>query len=148
LITAAPQTSLPYPSAAPSPNELRSLSEVPQPISISVKNLPSPRSLRRAYLDWVEEQIEDFKETVSRSDLLRLADEVVEELRITQQGQYQLTELLLTTAVDRKIFRLLNLPGYRGWCSARYGHEPRDQHSDDPYSLPGCVEKTQEVTSI
>lgn len=77
----------------------------------------SSRSLRRAYLDWVDNQIEDFKETIPRSDLLRLADEVVDELRVTQKGQYQLTELLLCTAVDRKIFRLLKLPKYRSWCT-------------------------------
>jgi hypothetical protein len=84
-----------------------------------VVRFESSRSLRRAYVDWVEEQLEEFKETIPRSDLLRLADEVVTELRMTDRGQYQLTELLLCTAVDRKIFRMLNLPGYRSWCRAR-----------------------------
>jgi hypothetical protein len=80
--------------------------------------LRSMRSQRRAYLEWVEEQVEAYKEAVSRSDLMRLADEVIEELRVNQDGQYQLTELLLCTAVDRKIFRMLKLPGYRSWCAA------------------------------
>lgn len=84
----------------------------------------STRSLRRSYLDWVEAQIEDYKETVSRSDLLRLADQVVEELRVDQEGQYQLTELLLCAAVDRKIFRLLRLPGYRSWCAEQRAPRP------------------------
>jgi hypothetical protein len=44
---------------------------------------------------------------------------VIEELRVDDGGQYQLTELLLCTAVDRKIFRLLRLPGYRSWCAGR-----------------------------
>lgn len=79
----------------------------------------SPPSLRRAYLEWVEEQVESHKETISRSDLLRLADEVVSELRVTGSGQYQLTEVLLCDAIDRKIFRLLDLPGYRSWCRSR-----------------------------
>lgn len=113
-----------------------------------MKSSTSSSSLRRSYLEWVEEQIEDFKETVSRADLLRLADEVVEELRVNQQGQYQLTELLLCTAVDRKIFRMLGLPGYRSWCGSRFGHEPRDHHPDDPFPIQTCVGETQSVTSI
>ena len=84
-----------------------------------VMSLESPRSLRRSYLEWVEEQIESYKDTVSRSELLSLADQVIDELRVNQQGQYQLTELLLCTAVDRKIFRMLKLPGYRHWRIAR-----------------------------
>ena len=79
--------------------------------------LRSTRSLRRSYLEWVEMQIEAYKESVPRSDLLGLADEVIEELRMDGEGQYQLTEVLLCTAVDRKIFRLLRLPGYRSWCA-------------------------------
>jgi hypothetical protein len=84
----------------------------------------SAPSLRQIYRDWVEEQLEDYKDAVPREDLLRLADEVVEELRITQKGQYQLTELLLCNAVDRKIFKLLKLPGYRSWSSARRTSRP------------------------
>jgi hypothetical protein len=90
---------------------------IPVPAAVTVPSPSSSRSLRRAYLDWVDEQIEEFKDTVSRSDLLRLADNVVEELRVTSGGQYQLTELLLWAAVDRKIFHLLRLPGYRTWCA-------------------------------
>lgn len=77
------------------------------------------RSLRRAYREWVEQQIESYKDEVARGELLDLADEVCRELRVTQEGQYQITELLLCAAMDRRIFRLLKLPGYRAWC-ARY----------------------------
>ena len=77
----------------------------------------TPRSLRRAYVDWVEEQIEEFKERIPRSQLLAMADEVVNELRVDGGGQYQLTELLLCNAMDRRIFRMLKLPGYRAWCA-------------------------------
>ncbi|MEX2583683.1 MAG: hypothetical protein WD766_10435 [Gemmatimonadota bacterium] len=79
----------------------------------------SAPTLRQVYLNWVEDQIEDYKDSVSRSDLMRIADEAVEELRVNQRGQYQLTELLLSNAVDRKIFKLLKLPGYRTWSSGR-----------------------------
>ncbi len=84
--------------------------------------LESARSLRRAYLDWVEEQVEAYKNSISRSELLRLADTVVEELAVTRRGQYQLTELLLCSAVDRKIFRMLKLPGYRTWRASLNGN--------------------------
>lgn len=79
----------------------------------------SPRSLRRAYLDWVEEQVEAYKEEVSRSELMRMAEEVIAELRVTERGQYQLTELLLCHAIDRRIARLLKIPGYRSWSAKR-----------------------------
>jgi hypothetical protein len=82
--------------------------------------LPTTRSLRRAYLEWVEQQIEAYKETVPRIALLDLADDVVRELRITNRGQYQLTELLLCDAVDRKIFQMLKLPGYRSWRASQH----------------------------
>ena len=85
----------------------------------------SSRSLRRAYLEWVEEQVENFKDSIPRSELLQLADQVIEELRVNQRGQYQLTEMLLCEAVDRKIFRSLRLPGYRAWC-ARAARSPGD----------------------
>lgn len=75
----------------------------------------TPRSLRRAYVEWVEEQIEEFKERIPRAQLLAMADEVVTELRVDGGGQYQLTELLLCNAMDRRIFRMLKLPGYRAW---------------------------------
>ncbi len=67
----------------------------------------------------MEEQVEAFKDSVPRSDLLRLADEVVNELRVSQEGQYQLTEILLCAAIDRRIVRMLKLPGYRAWSAER-----------------------------
>jgi hypothetical protein len=79
----------------------------------------SPRSLRRSYLEWVEEQVENYKDSIPRAELLHLADRVVEELRVNPRGQYQLTELLLCDAVDRHIFRLLKLPSYRAWVEQR-----------------------------
>ena len=86
----------------------------------------TPRSLRRAYVEWVEEQIEEFKERIPRSHLLAIADEVVNELRMNPEGQYQLTELLLCNAMDRRILRMLKLPGYRAWCAQRTAaHAPQ-----------------------
>lgn len=77
----------------------------------------SPRSLRRAYVDWVEAQIEEYKDRIPRTRLLELADEVIRELQVAPDGQYQLTEMLLCHAIDRRLFRMLRLPGYRAWCA-------------------------------
>ena len=82
-------------------------------------NAQSPRSLRRAYLEWVEEQVEEFKDAIPRSRLLAIADEVVEGLRLARGGQYLLTEVLLCDAMNRHLFKLLKLPGYRTWCEQR-----------------------------
>jgi hypothetical protein len=77
----------------------------------------SPRSLRRAYVDWVEARIEEHKDRIPRAELLALADEVIRELQVAPDGQYQLTEMLLCHAIDRRLFRKLKLPGYRAWCA-------------------------------
>ena len=79
--------------------------------------LLSRSSLRRLYLEWVEEQIEEYKDAVPRSQLIELAEQVVAELEVSRSGQYQLTELLLLEEVDRKIVKLLKLPGYRTWST-------------------------------
>lgn len=74
-----------------------------------------PSSPRQEYLDWVEDQIEDYKSSLTRDELLSLADQAVEELFDTEDGQYPLTEILLRDAVDGLIFHRLDLPGYRRW---------------------------------
>jgi hypothetical protein len=83
--------------------------------------------MRRAYLDWVEARIEAHKESIPRGDLLSLADEVVTGLRVSAEGQYQLTEILLCHAVDRRLFRELKLPGYRAWLQQRAREEEAAQ---------------------
>lgn len=86
----------------------------------------SSSPLRRLYQNWVEEQIEEFKESVPRSELLRIADEVVSSLEMNRRGQYQLTEILLLEEVDRMIFRRLKLPTFRIW-SAGYARKPASE---------------------
>lgn len=116
----------------------------PYPLRPVPMQIDSPRSLRRAYLDWVDEQLEDYKESISRADLLHLADEAIEEMRVSSQGQYQLTELLLCDVIDRKIIRMLRLPGYRAWCTARSAswglQRPEDENDDEePPEAQACV---------
>lgn len=75
----------------------------------------APRSPRQEYLDWVEDRIEDYKSALTREELLTLADQAVDDLFHTDDGQYPLTEILLRDAVDGLIFHRLGLPGYRRW---------------------------------
>ena len=70
---------------------------------------------RQLYLAWVEEQIEEYKARLPREELLRLADQAVQELFAAEDGQYPLTEILLRDAVDALVFRRLGLPSYRAW---------------------------------
>jgi hypothetical protein len=71
---------------------------------------------RQEYHAWIEEQIEDFKTSLTRDELLTLADEAVEQLFTTPDGQYPLTEMLLCDAVDALLFRRLGLPDYKAWA--------------------------------
>ncbi len=80
--------------------------------------------MRRAYVEWVEEQVEAYKDSIPRSQLLTLADDVIRQLRMDDAGQYQLTELLLCEAVDKRIVRMLKLPSYRAWCAMQRAAPP------------------------
>jgi hypothetical protein len=88
-----------------------------------VLSVPSPRrgrsqpqrSLRQEYAEFILERIEEFKQQISREDLLRIADEAVRELEAGAEDQLLLTEVLMLEHVDRLIIRRLNLPSYRRW---------------------------------
>jgi hypothetical protein len=67
------------------------------------------------YQAWVEEQIEDFKAALSRDELLDIAEQAVDRIHDTPDGQIPLTELLVCDAVDALLFERLNLPDYREW---------------------------------
>lgn len=75
------------------------------------------RSLKHEYELFVDEEIENYKESVPRSVLLSIGDEAVTTLAIQQQ--LALTELLLCEEVDRIIFRRLRLPSYSTWRRRR-----------------------------
>ena len=79
---------------------------------------PRPtRSLKHEYELFVEQEIENYKESVPRSVLLGIGDEAVSAL--SAQPQFALTELLLCDEVDRIIFKRLRLPGYDAWRRRR-----------------------------
>lgn len=75
------------------------------------------RSLKHEYELFVEQEIENYKESVPRSVLLGIGDEAVSAL--SADPQFALTELLLCDEVDKIIFKRLRLPGYDTWRRRR-----------------------------
>jgi hypothetical protein len=75
------------------------------------------RSLKHEYELFVEQEIENYKESVPRSVLLSIGDDAVSSL--SSEPQFALTELLLCEEVDRIIFKRLRLPAYDTWRRRR-----------------------------
>src|SRR5215212_2666421 len=75
------------------------------------------RSLKHEYELFVEQEIENYKESVPRSVLLCIGDDAVSSL--SAEPQLALTELLLCEEVDRIIFKRLRLPSYGTWRRSR-----------------------------
>jgi hypothetical protein len=71
------------------------------------------RSLKHEYALYLEREIEDYKESVPRSVLLKIGDDAVRAL--ADQQQFALTELLLCDEVDKIIFKRLRLASYNTW---------------------------------
>ena len=76
-----------------------------------------PRSLHHEYELYVEREIEDYKNSVSRSYLMGVADEAMR--RLVSGDQMGMTELLLAAEVDKLITRRLRLPTYETWRRRR-----------------------------
>ena len=74
-------------------------------------------SLQHEYSLFVEQEIEHYKESVSRGVLLGIGDEAVQAL--ASQQQLALTELILCDEVDRIIRARLRLPTYQTWRRRR-----------------------------
>src|SRR6266513_6368629 len=75
------------------------------------------RSLHHEYELYLEQEIENYKESVPRPALLAIGDEAAS--RLAAEPQFALTELLLCEEVDRIIFRRLRLPSYNTWRKKR-----------------------------
>lgn len=76
-----------------------------------------PRSLRHEYDLWVENEIENYKDSVPRSVLLKLGDEAVASLEA--QSQLFFTEILIWEEVDRIIAKRLRIPAFATWRKRR-----------------------------
>lgn len=73
------------------------------------------RSLRQEYEEYVMERIEGFKNQLTRTALLGIADDAVRELEAEPQGQFLLTEVMVWEHVDRLIAKRLRIPTYSRW---------------------------------
>ncbi len=74
-----------------------------------------PRSPKQEYQEFLLQRIEEYKNTLTREELLEIGDEAVRELEASAAGQYLLTEVLLLEHVDRIIARRLRLPSFPRW---------------------------------
>ena len=75
------------------------------------------RSLQHEYERYLEQEIENYKESVPRSVLLSIGDEAVAAL--AREAQFTLTELIVWEEVDRIIARRLRLPSPTTWRRRR-----------------------------
>ena len=75
------------------------------------------RSLRFEYECYVEQEIENYKDSIPRSAILRIGDEAVAVLQTSDQFGFD--ELLLCTEVDRIIRKRIGLPSYATWRRRR-----------------------------
>lgn len=77
----------------------------------------SPKSLRYEYELYVEQEIEYYKGSIPRTNLLRIGDEAVTSLR--QQEQTSFDEILVWAEVDRIIRNRLRVPAFATWKRRR-----------------------------
>src|SRR3982074_3928625 len=77
----------------------------------------SPRYHKHEYELYVENEIENYKESVARSPILKIGDEAAASLRAGEQ--FALDELLLWAEVDRIIRKRLRIPAYDTWRRKR-----------------------------
>ncbi len=75
------------------------------------------RSLRYEYELYVEREIEDYKDSISRNALLSIGDDAIGRLR--DQEQTGFTELLLWEEVDRIIRERRRIPKFETWRRRR-----------------------------
>lgn len=94
-----------------------------------------PQSLRQEYEEFILQRIEEFKNQLSRNELLAIADEAVRELEVGPEDQLLLTEVLVLEHVDRLIMNRLNLPSYRRW-RARHMQLRRAQQEPTHWGIP------------
>jgi hypothetical protein len=73
----------------------------------------APRSLKHEYDVFVENEIEVYKDSISRAALLKIGDEAVAALQ--SSAQFAMSELLLCDEVDKIIRKRLRIPSYTTW---------------------------------
>lgn len=78
---------------------------------------PPQRSLRHEYEIYVEQEIENYKDSIPRSALLRIGDEAVDRLR--KRNQLEFSEILIWAEVDVIIRRRTRIPTFARWRNRR-----------------------------
>ncbi len=71
------------------------------------------RSLKHEYANYLDLECERYKESISYSSLMKLADDAVTVLR--EAPQLELNELVLRDAVNELIMRRLKIPTFDRW---------------------------------
>src|SRR2546430_3025004 len=69
-----------------------------------------PRSLKQEYQEFLLQRIEEYKNTLTREELLEIVDEAVRELEESAAGQLPLTVVVMLVHVDRINARRLRPP--------------------------------------
>jgi hypothetical protein len=75
------------------------------------------RSFRHEYELFVEQEIENYKESIPRGAILAIGDEAAAKL--AAEPQLALTEMLLLEEVDKIIAKRIRLPKYESWRKKR-----------------------------
>ena len=106
------------------------------------------RSLRQEYEEFLFQRIEEYKNSLSRAELLEIGDEAVRELEVAAADQYLLTEVLLLEHVDRIIGRRLRLPAFQRWSRRHRAlraaqREPTHWELDADGPLVACARRLE-----
>lgn len=79
----------------------------------------SPQQL---YQEFLVHRIEAYKNSISRQELMALAEEALADQGASTEGQLLLTEVMMLDCVDRLIRKRLRLPTFKTW-KQRYGKQ-------------------------
>lgn len=106
------------------------------------------RSLRQEYEEFLFQRIEEYKNGLSRAELLEIGDEAVRELEAAAADQYLLTEVLLLEHVDRIIARRLRLPSFQRWSRTHRAlraaqREPTHWELESGNPVVGCTRRLE-----
>ncbi len=82
-------------------------------LTAAEKGRRPPRSLRAEYQEFIDQRIEEYKDSLRREDILAIGDDAMVEL--SGADQLLLTEVVLRDQVDAIIRRRLKLPSFRRW---------------------------------
>jgi hypothetical protein len=74
-------------------------------------------SLRHEYERYVDQEIENYKDSIPRASILRIGDEAVAFLREREQPEFD--ELVIWAEVDKIIRKRLRVPSYVTWRRRR-----------------------------